>query len=50
MLKETYDKQWKYPFDWSEKKEQEIEKVKILMDVVEGENKEVEEVIVFEQK
>jgi hypothetical protein len=34
LLKESYDKQWKYPFDWSEKKVQEVEKVKVLMQVI----------------
>ena len=35
LMKENYDKQWTYPFDWSEKKEKEIERVKLLMTVVE---------------
>jgi hypothetical protein len=38
LLKEKYDKKWKYPFDWSEKKVSEIDKVKILMSIVEGSN------------
>ena len=54
LMKETYDKQWSYPFDWSEKKEQEIERVKTLMTVVEHPHNEeeikksTEEKIVFD--
>jgi len=36
LLKESYDKKWKYPFNWMQKKDQDIEKVKTLMSIVEG--------------
>jgi hypothetical protein len=36
MIREDCSKKWTYPFDWTEKKQQEIEKVKTLMEVVEG--------------
>jgi WD40 repeat protein len=34
LLKENTDKMWTYPFDWSEKKVNEIERVKKIMALV----------------
>lgn len=49
LMKENYDKQWSYPFDWSEKKVKEIERVKALMEIVEHpEDKPEEEEVVFD--
>lgn len=36
LMKEKYDKKWKYPFDWLQKKDEEIDRVKMLMSIVEG--------------
>jgi len=46
LMKENIDKKWTYPFDWSEKKEQEIQRVKKLMAVIEEPTDEEE--IVFD--
>ena len=51
LLKENYDKQWVYPFDWSEKQEEELTNLKMLMHYVEGDNKKnMKEVVQFEQQ
>ena len=41
---------WSYPFDWSEKKVKEIEKVTKLMSIVEPTHQQPGEVVVFDQK
>jgi len=34
LLKENWDKQWTYPFDWTEKREQDVSKVQKLMALI----------------
>jgi len=48
LLKENCDKMWSYPFDWSEKKVKEIEKVTKLMSIVEPTHQQPGEVVVFD--
>jgi hypothetical protein len=50
LMNEALDKQWSYPLDWSEKKENEILRVKTLMNIIDYQRPEenVKEEIVFD--
>ena len=50
LLREGGDKQWTYPFDWTEKREQDVARVQKLMALVDPPQPGVEERARFEQR
>ncbi len=48
LMKENCDKKWTYPFDWTDKKEKEIMKVKQIVNLIEPQNNKMKEKIIFD--